>query len=211
MTSRLNGFDLIAARYDFLKNVIFGKSIHESQLHFLGSIPAGSNILILGGGSGEILPPLMAINPGCKVRFVEASSAMLRLARKRIPAQLESQVEFIHGTELTLSGYKPGDVVITNFFLDLFPEPRLSDICGLIGASLRSGGLWLVSDFVNGLNPWQRFLLWFMYRFFRLSSGIEAERLPEWQTQVLAEGMEEVSSQTYYGGFIKSVLYHKKV
>jgi len=210
MNSALNGFNAIARQYDFLKRIVFGKAIYKSQAHFLASIPPGGNVLFLGGGSGEILPVLLKTNPGCQIWFVEASSEMLRIANDRLGESLRKSVRFIHGTESTLPAGITFDTVITCFFLDLFSEARLPDICSTIVSRLDKNGLWIVSDFVAGGKRWQTFLLRFMYRFFALVSRIEATRLPPWQNILLTSGLMEIDSHLFYGGFIKSSLYMKK-
>lgn len=209
MRPPLNGFNGVARYYDTLKNMVFGKAIHESQISFLTAVPSGAKVLILGGGSGEILPVLSKMNPAADIWFVEASSEMLRLAARRVYAKAGGRVRFIHGTENDLPAEVVFDAVITHFFLDLFPDQKLMRLCMGIRKRLHPGGLWLVSDFVEGRQTWQRILLWLMYRFFSLTSRVEAGRLPDWMGHLQANGMEEVSSRVFYRGFIHSGLYKK--
>jgi len=209
MNSALNSFNRIARYYDRLKRIVFGDSIFKSQIHFLGSVPPGCTVLILGGGSGEMLPALLDINPHCRIWFVEASSQMLRMAIDRLPEESANRVLFVHGTEASLPRDTLFEAVITNFFLDLFPDRRVDEVCYLISHRLGRNGMWLVSDFVSGKKVWQRILLWTMYRFFALTCGIAARRLPSWQFSLRREGMQEIAAQLFYDGFIKSVLYRK--
>jgi tRNA (cmo5U34)-methyltransferase len=210
MSAGLDGFNAIARQYDFLKQLAFGRSIYRSQVSFLAWIPGGGKVLIIGGGSGAILPVMAAANPDADVWFIEASSEMLRIARKRLPAIYAKKVRFIHGTETDLPDGVLFDAVITNFFLDLFPDPKVQELCTLMTSRLKGNGLWLVSDFIDGKKIWQRFLLWVMYRFFSLTCDVEAGKLPAWDRHIKTTGMQEISSRSFFRGFIRSVLYQRK-
>ena len=210
MRSGLNGFNMIARRYDTLKQLVFGKSIYLSEICFLDRIPYGGTVLIIGGGSGEILPLLTESDPDAEIWFVEASSVMLRLAAKRLSHISAKRVRFIHGTEQDLPDGLLFDAVITNFFLDLFTDEKARDLCILMTNRLSRGGVWLVSDFVNGKKIWQRSLLWIMYRFFRGTCRVEAVKLPAWSHHIQVAGMEELSSCSFFRGFIHSALYRRK-
>lgn len=207
MRWRVNGFNAIARRYDFFKRLVFGNSIYQSEACFLDWIPRGGKILIVGGGTGEILSALAKASPDSHICFVEASSEMLKIAKQRLPETSARNVQFIHGTECDVPVGMSFDAVITAFFLDLFPDAKVRDICGLISGKIKSDGLWLVSDFVFNGKFWQRILLWTMYRFFRLTCGILATRLPAWDHHITGVGMEEISSRSFYRAFIRSAVY----
>ena len=70
--------------YDRLSRVIYGRAIIRSQVYLLGHIPAGSRVLIAGGGTGWILEELARLQPsGLKITYVEISAKMMALSRKR--------------------------------------------------------------------------------------------------------------------------------
>lgn len=209
MTARLNTFNRVAPFYDALKRVAFGKAIDKSQACFLDRLPPDGNLLILGGGSGEILRLSRQFNSGCRIWYVEASSRMLSMAAERVPPDEWASVTFIHGTEKSIPAGTRFDAVITNFFLDLFPDDKLVSICRMIHSMLQPQGTWLISDFVDGGKWWQKVLLKSMYSFFSTTCGIEATVLPSWEKQVLLAGMAEKDCKLFYGAFIKSGLYIK--
>ncbi|HEX8039403.1 MAG TPA: class I SAM-dependent methyltransferase [Chryseosolibacter sp.] len=209
MKGALDRFNWIARHYDRIARVVFGKAIYNSQISFTARIPSGAKILIVGGGSGAILPRLMSTNPDCSICYVDASSEMLALAADRVSAEQKSGISFIHGTEHDIPEGIEFEAVITNFFLDLFPEEDVAFVCAKLFQRLRQGGLWLVSDFVDGGEWWQRCLLWTMYRFFTVTGTVAASRLPAWQHHLEAAGLLETASRSFYGGFIRSVVYEK--
>jgi hypothetical protein len=204
----LNGFNRIAPYYDFLKRVVFGNAMPESQQYFFDRLPAG-NILVLGGGSGEILVPLFSAQPRCRVWYVEASSQMLAMTARNTPAPFSSQVTLVHGTEDSIPEDVSFDAVITNFFLDLFAEGPLLAACQKVAARLEDRSLWIVTDFVDGGRWWQRLMLRVMYRFFRMTCRIDAVQLPAWQLQLGRLGFRQMASRAFYGGFICSAVYTK--
>jgi ubiquinone/menaquinone biosynthesis C-methylase UbiE len=54
-------FDFIAPYYDFLSKLIFGKRLRIAQTSLLSKIPRHQRILLVGGGTGWILPELLQI------------------------------------------------------------------------------------------------------------------------------------------------------
>ena len=206
--STLNRFNRLAPYYDTLKRLAFGRSIGDSEVHFLNRLPGNGCILILGGGSGDLLVNLFRVHPHCSVWYVEASSKMMSLAREKLPVVNRSQVTFIHGTEKTIPPGIAFDGVITNFFLDLFPDGEVLSICQAVGKQLKSEGVWLIADFVDE-KWWQRLLLAVMYPFFVLTCRIQTRRLPRWRDQLTSAGFVHRSSKGFFSGFIKASIYQK--
>lgn len=206
--SATNGFDGIAPFYDSLKRLVFGNALAESQRALLASIKKNGNVLIIGGGTGEVLEALLKVNEGCSVWYVEASSVMIDRTKKRI-GESTSSVNFIYGSEDSIPVGVAFDAAITGFFLDLFPEEKVGILTRKIGRHLRNDGLWLITDFVDRGKWWQRLLLWSMYRFFVLSCGIEAHRLPAWEHQVGRNGFRERQATLYFADFIKTSAWEK--
>jgi SAM-dependent methyltransferase len=209
MSDSLNRFNWIAPHYDAVSRLVYGKAILNSQSWALERIPSDSAVLVLGGGSGAILPLLNRINPTCRIWYVEASSVMLARAAATVDETAKDKIVFIHGTETAIPHLRY-DVVITNFLLDLYPDTDVRKICDILGNRLKAGGIWLASDFIGGGKWWHRIMLWLMYRFFVLTCQIKASRLPDWEKQIRSTGLTEVAFRTFYGGFIKSAVYVKQ-
>ena len=202
---KLNGFDRIAFIYDFLAKLVFGKSIIDSQKFFLSNISDNSKVLILGGGSGWLLSEFLKQKPNCEVWYIEASEKMISLSKGKI--ENIRNVHFIHGTEQDIQLSIKYDVLITNFYLDLFTNHQLLNIITKIRSVMKAEAQWIVTDFVNNKRWWQSIMLKVMYWFFRITCSIESRQLPEWNRLVEKAGVKEVSSKVFYGGFIKTALY----
>lgn len=199
------GFDLLAPVYDLLARAVFRKSIIESQTFFLDKIAAGSKVLILGGGTGWILEELEKRNISCTVWYVEISVQMLRKSRKR---KIKNPVHFIHGTMDDIPSRLVFDVVIANFYFDMFADQTLPGIIRGISNHTQSSGAWHITDFVRTGVWWHTGMLKIMYAFFRVVCKIEARHLPDWQRHLENHKLVEVHTGKWYKGFIKSGVWH---
>lgn len=210
MNDGLNRFDWIAPHYDVISRVVFGKTTYDSQVWPLPSIRQGSVVLVLGGGSGRILPVLMRVNPSCTVWFVEASSKMLARAAAVMPPEERKNITFIHGTEKAIPPQLAFDAIITNFLLDVYPNDEAQTLCRGLMQKLKNQGLWIASDFTDGGKWWQRVMLWVMYRFFVITCKIGAVTLPAWEEQLRSVGLAEKQCKGFYGGFIKTIVFQRR-
>ena len=196
-------FDKIAFIYDRLATLIFGKSISDSQKYFLSRIPDHSKVLILGGGTGWILEELFATKPNLGVCYIEASAKMMDLAKAKLHE--DKRVQFILGTETDIPD-RSFDVVITNFYLDLFKEGSLRNALEKIKRSITPKALWIVTEFGDH-TWWHKVLLKMMYLFFQFVCNIEANRLPNWNKAMQELGGIKSESKSFYRNFIEATVF----
>lgn len=206
---KLNGFNSISSVYDVLATLVFGTSIRRAQRCYLNEASGCSRALIIGGGTGWLLTSFLDINPQCEVWYVEASAAMLEKTRERMKVYPGACVHFIHGTEVDVPTQMGFDVVVVNFFFDMFISTSLEHAILQIGGRLSRNGKLLVSDFVENDVWWQRRMLKIMYLFFRVFCAIEAESLPDWQRELKRRGFNETKSTLFFANFIKSAVYQR--
>ena len=207
-TNTGGNFDWIAPLYDALAFVVFGRKLRQAQVVFLNQIPVDSTVLIMGGGTGWLLQQVLIQCQPKRVVYIEASARMVARACKRIiRADETGSVTFRVGDEHSLTN-EQFDVILTPFVLDVFNQETLrTQFIPRLKAALKPGGLWLVTDFVNTSTAWQRALLWTMIRFFRLTTGMQAQRLANWQ-QLLAEaGLIRRKQQTQVGGMVSAEVW----
>ena len=202
-----SGFDLLAPIYDMLAKVVFGKSIFQAQIYFLNEISKSSSILILGGGTGWLLEKIADKNPSSKIWYVEISEGMLKKAEQR---KFRNEIHFISGTENDIPDGLKFDAVITNFYLDLFPEEKLKSVIQHVSSFTHPASKWFVSDFVNQ-KLWHEWMLKMMYMFFRAVCRIDAKELPRWEFVLQQHEWVEVKHQFWYGNFIKSTVLTTRV
>jgi len=203
-----NDFNFVAPFYDFLAKTIFGKTIQTAQTHFLNRIPKDANILILGGGSGWILKEIFAIRNECQIHYVETSKKMIALSKKRLSKVQLEKVIFMH--ELDRTSNQIFDVIITNFFLDVFEKKEIENMIKLLRGLLSEDGIWLFTDFKNRNIWWQKILLKLMFTFFRLFANLESKQLYDFDELFDACGMTSLKSKSFFHKMIVSHVYRKR-
>lgn len=201
-----NDFDSIASVYDHLVKLVFGNAIFDAQKFFLNRIPANSNVLILGGGTGWILTELLKINKNVRVCYIDASENMLTKAKEKEKYSQSPQARFINGTENDIPSNQKFDIAITNFYLDLFTEESIQIVLEKIKRSLAPNAQWIATDFVEN-RWWHSLMLKLMYFFFRWISNIESQKLPEWNKALQTIGGRQTDSLNFYQGFIQTSVF----
>lgn len=208
-------FDAIAPWYRTLERIAFGDGLQRGRTACLGEIVAPRRTLIVGEGNGRFLCELVRLHPGVEVDCVDASQAMLQLARKRLERESPEagpRVRFLHHD---LTSWSPPvrhyDLVVTHFFLDCFAETELAAIVGKLAQATTENAHWLLADFcvpakgVARLHA--RAWLTVMYRFFRLSAGIDARQLLDPSPFLREEGFALARQHSFRHGMLKSEMW----
>jgi len=207
-----NDFDLVAPIYDGLAALVFAGAIRRAQLQLLPQFRHARSALILGGGTGWFLLELLRNTEIEHVLYVEKSPAMLERSRTLIATRaphLHARVDFRLGTEDSLSEADGlFDLVVTNFYLDLFNNLNCAYIIERLASSLEPGGRWLFVDFHTPEAGWERIsakaLFKAMYTFFSITSRIEARRPPHYEPTFTRLGLRTTSEATFFGTMIRA-------
>jgi len=203
-------FNIVARPYDFISRLVFGNSLVEAQVSSLHVIRPDSHILIVGGGTGWILEEITKIHSsGLKISYVENSSAMIDLSKKRNWQQ--NTVAFFHQPIQDFHIDKPFDVIITPFFFDLFKQDEIRLMFSGLDKKLNKDGLWLYTDFIPEkyqIHVWQKILLKTMYFFFGITSKVEARELIDMDLY-FTKVYTKISENWFYGQFVRAVVYQK--
>lgn len=197
------GYDWLAPVYDRLAVMVVGKQIQEAQVKWLSYLKDRKKLLILGGGTGWILPHIFPINPNLLIHYVDASAKMIEKARAN--SGNSSLIKFITGTEADVPD-QDYDAVLTCFYLDLFQEPQLSIIIGTLKTRMSPHALWLVTDFETH-TTWQRVKVRFMYWFFRVISALKTKALPQWYNAMVKADFVCLENRYTQDRFIRSVVF----
>lgn len=197
-----NDFDIIAPIYDALARIVFGRSLDSAQQAFLTHIEADAKVLIVGGGTGQILEWLPE-DSGLKVDYVELSKGMLHKASSR--TSKGNLVQFICQDIREMKGNY--DIIIANFFLDCFSSDELEAVLLHLKGQLDPEGKFLVTDFYP-TNVWhQKLLIQSMHWFFRMVTRLEADELLDIHDKVKAANLLPVELKFFRCGFIFSAVY----
>jgi ubiquinone/menaquinone biosynthesis C-methylase UbiE len=201
-------YDRSAWFYDLLSRMVFGCAQVNAQVCMLKHIPAGANVLIVGGGTGWILAEISKIHPmGLHITYIEISASMNILARNRNIGN--NKVHFITDAIEHYNASNSFDVVITPFLFDNFSEQTASKVFVHIHEMLSTNACWLYTDFQLTGKWWQKPLLKAMYTFFKLLGNIETSHLPEVNNYFEVHGYTLKEEKTFYADFIISKAYQR--
>ena len=197
-------FDPVARHYDWLARLIFGKSITNAQIIHFKKIKNNAKILIVGGGTGWIME-FLPVNYQ-SITFIEPSKKMLSIAQSR---ELSHHIEFINANVEDVPLELEYDVIITNFFFDLFDNTQGNAITRKLLSSLKEEGIWIQTDFERNGIWWQTVMLVIMYLFFNITTGLSTRRLSDWKVFFRSAGMEMIEGISFYREFISTICYKK--
>ncbi len=141
-------YKYIGPLYDFLSSIYGGESIHNCKRAMLTSenVKAGDKILIAGAGHGK--DAIRAAELGADVTVVDLSETMLiklQQAFDKHPKDLK--VNVVHADILKVEEYEHYDMVIANFFLNVFDADFMETILNHLIKCTKKGGKFVIGDF----------------------------------------------------------------
>ncbi|MFY0687697.1 MAG: class I SAM-dependent methyltransferase [Cyclobacteriaceae bacterium] len=197
-----NDFDRIAPYYDSLVKLVFGNALLEASIHFFDGIRRYDRLLVVGGGTGRILPYLDHCE---QIDYVEMSTEMIERAK----ANSLSHVNFIQQDFLELDD-DLYDVVLCPFFLDVFGPEKLKAVMNKIEGLLLPGGKLVVTDFTMPSSGLQQLFLNAMLKFFKWTTRLESNKLPDIKALVHTAGFDVIDEAEYYNEWVFSGIYQKR-
>lgn len=208
-------YNNLVSWYAWLERLAFGNLLTRVRTNVLEDLlehlQTGQRVLILGEGDGRFLQDFSHKSRlACQVDCVDKSQAMLARASSRLAENTSLDVNFIH-VDVTCGIASEGlyDAVVSLFFLDNFNAKTLEHLTCDISNRLRPGGRWYLADFRVGTKRLNNQLwLWLMYRFFRLTTDIEANTLVD-PTQWLEAHLSLTKRRTWQRGFLVSETWQR--
>ena len=170
-----------------------------------------------GGGDGRFLARLLSANPTVQIDFVDLSTKMIALARRRIVKAGEAnliRVRF-HADDVRKFVLQTGsyDLIVTNFFLDCFSNEQLTDVIAHLSKCAAPDAKWLVSDFRESAGPlgriWTKAVTRSLYAAFRLTTSLRVTRLPAYVSALNKAGYSLQRQKNLLGGLLHSPLWRK--
>ena len=183
----MNGYNLIAPYYLFFVKLVFGDLLFKAQTHFLTKDLDNQQILIVGGGRGELLSFCLSQYPTTRITYVESSSKMIELSEKRVSIQDQTRVDFQCKSIFEWDTSLTFDLVLLPFVLDLFSEINCLALLRKTKAILHEEGSLIVTDFSKNPAKFQKALVGFMYLLFNSVGATERSKLPEFYALFAAE------------------------
>jgi ubiquinone/menaquinone biosynthesis C-methylase UbiE len=202
--------DPLARWYRFVEYCAFGQALERRRFAYLNRLAEARRVLILGEGDGRLLARLLGVAREASIDVVELSGEMIALARARVGST--DRVRFLQeDARLVDFGAAEYDGVVTCFFLDCFPEAEAHVLVERLARALKPGGVWLVSDFAIPPYGWRRWhaavWIWTMYRFFRITTGLQTAWLPRIERLLASAGLTRVEREEERAGMMVSELW----
>jgi ubiquinone/menaquinone biosynthesis C-methylase UbiE len=210
-------FDAVAPWYRTLETIAFGDALQSCRVACLGEIRSPQHTLIVGEGDGRFLCELLRRYPDVQVDCVDASERMLELARRRIESEQPDRTDRVRFLHRDITNWTPPenryDLIVTHFLLDCFPEAELASVIKKLASAAKPDATWLLADFrvpARGLTRFRaRAWLAVMYRFFRLTARIKANRLIDPTPLLQSEGFVLDRQHLSRSGMLKSELWRR--
>lgn len=174
-----------------------------------------NEVLLLGDGDGRFSTHLLGKFKGIKITSIDASESMLKAAGiRRLKAGIrDEQITSIKEDFLLWSGAGPiFDAIVAQFFFDSFNEEEMEIIAVKIQELLKPSGFLLVSEFaIPERQGWPRvraqMTLWFLYKVFRILTGLKTQTLVDYETSLIRAGFRVVRKMQRMQGGLKTEIY----
>lgn len=207
----MTDFDTLAPFYRWMEILTAGDKLQRCREVFLTGIEVPKQILIVGEGHGRSLVACRRQFPEAHITCVDSSREMLIQARKNLGRHglTEKAVEFVQ-TDVMSWTPPPGryDLLITHFFLDCFRPDQLEVLVPLLAHATAPRASWLIADFQVPPSGWRRLrsriILGMLYRFFRATTHLSADRLVPADPFLTAAGFQLHDRQEREWGLLKS-------
>jgi ubiquinone/menaquinone biosynthesis C-methylase UbiE len=203
-------FDPVARIYRFAEYLALGPLLQRTRTHFLPQLPPRRQALLLGDGDGRFLARLLSQQPNLRTVAIDTSGAMLSLLRHRC-RQHADRLQTLQASALTLTPAPETDLIVSHFFLDCLTQPELTTLTRRIAAHTAPGTLWLLSDFAIPQRPLLRpvgaLYIRFLYRAFRILTGLRVTHLPDPQSALASSGFTRIARHELLCGLLYTEIW----
>ena len=141
-------YRIIGPLYDFLSNLYSGRSIHHCKIAMINkdNIKKGDRVLFAGVGHG--LDAIQAAELGANVTVVDLSETMLNQFRQKLKRNNPKlKIRQVHSDILEFNEFKKYDMVVANFFLNVFYQEMMTKVLEQLVRLGKPGAKIVVGDF----------------------------------------------------------------
>ncbi len=132
-------YETIGALYSFGR-------IPRCKIAMLSHLTPGDRVLVAGVGHGT--EAVAAARLGADVTAVDLSATMLRQMQKKIDKSgLDTPIHLVNDNILNVTDGDGFDMVIANFFLNVFSEELMTEIFNHLTTLVKPGGYMVIGDF----------------------------------------------------------------
>jgi demethylphylloquinol methyltransferase len=141
-----DGYWLMGFQYEFTGTLYSLGQIPKCKVAMLDHLHENDTLLIAGVGHG--IEAIQAAKKGVAVTAVDISKTMLKHMQKKIVrAKLNKPIEIINNDILEVQPESKFDMVIANYFLNVFPEEKMRRILTHLTTLVKPGGYMVIGDF----------------------------------------------------------------
>jgi ubiquinone/menaquinone biosynthesis C-methylase UbiE len=138
-------YNRVARVYEALGYIYSGHQIYDAKASQIAELRPNDRVLYVGVGPGE--DAILAARWGARVTCIDISTGMLQQAQGRMTRE-GLAAEFVRGDVLEHDRPEYYDVVIVNFFLNVFSETAMQQMLCHLSTLAKVGGKVLISDFM---------------------------------------------------------------
>lgn len=186
--------------------MVFGNGLEKASHHFIPQLSESEQILIVGGGTGEILEQFTSNQT---VHFVDSSATMIALAKKR---KHTCSVQFHHCRFEDFIIDQTYNDIWFPFFLDQFNDEEIATILDNAQRHLRPTGKMVIVDFipVNLLSKWhQKLLLRTVIVFFTITTKHPIRKIFNIVESAKQTNFQLVKQKYFVNGMVIASLWQK--
>jgi len=199
-----DGYRFVGFQYELTGALYSLGRIPRCKTAMLKHLKPGDRVLVAGVGHGT--EAVEASRLGAHVTAVDISETMLKHFRRRIERDRPPvPIDVVHDDIFNVREEASYDMVIANFFLNVFSKTRVKEVADHLGTLVRPGGRFVVGEFVLPEPGWmgviQRINWYLAISFYSLTT--EAVFHPVWDYPALVRGagceIEEIEYFTVCG------------
>ncbi len=184
----IDGYWLVGFQYEVTGTLYSMGRIPKCKVAMLKHLKPGDKVLIAGVGHGT--EAIEASKLGAQVTAVDLSATMLQHFQRRIDkAHPPTPIRLVHDNIFNVSETEQYDMVIANFFLNVFDEQTVPKVAKHLSALVKPGGYFVAGDFMLPEKGWrgllQRLNWYFAIGFYSITT--EAAFHPVWNYAGLVE------------------------
>jgi demethylmenaquinone methyltransferase/2-methoxy-6-polyprenyl-1,4-benzoquinol methylase len=139
-------YKLVGPIYDWLSALYSGNSIHHCKIAMLDRLKPGDKVLFAGVGHGK--DAVWAARLGAAVTVVDLSETMLGKFQANLDKEgVTARIRQVHSDILKVDEYEHYDMVVANFFLNVFHEDTMVRVLEHLIRLGKPGANVVVGDF----------------------------------------------------------------
>lgn len=143
-----DGYKWVGFQYEFTGKIYSMGQIPKCKSTMLKYLKPGQKLLVAGAGHGT--EAIEAAKMGIDVTAVDLSATMLKHLNARLDKceDIKGDMTCIHDDIFNVQDKGKFDMVMANFFLNVFPEKRVDEVANHLASLVKPGGYFVVGEFM---------------------------------------------------------------